>query len=56
MAEAEFNKKLKDHPLGNTHELAGFDRIRALEEAFLPPETAQKYEGTLGHMPRRAAE
>jgi len=56
IAEAEFNKKLADHPLGNTHEFAGFDRIRALEESFLPPETARKYEGTLGHMPRRAAE
>ena len=56
MAEAEFNRKLKDHPLGNTHEFAGFDRIRELEESFLPPETAQKYEGTLGHMPRKAAE
>lgn len=56
IAEAEFNKKLAYHPLGNTHEFAGFDRIRALEEAFLPPETARKYEGTLGHMPRRAAE
>ncbi len=56
MAEAEFNRTLKDHPLGNTHEFAGFDRIRELEESFLPPETAQKYEGTLGHMPKKAAE
>jgi len=56
MAEAEFGSAAKGHPLANTHQFAGFDRIRALEEAFLPPETAQKYEGTLGHMPRRAAE
>jgi hypothetical protein len=41
------------HPLSNVHAFAGFDEIRALEEAFLPPESARKYEGTLGHMPRR---
>lgn len=56
MAEAAFGDSVKGHPLSNVHEFAGFDRIRALEEAFLPAESAQKYEGTLGHMPRRAAE
>ncbi|MCW5746134.1 MAG: isocitrate lyase/PEP mutase family protein [Alphaproteobacteria bacterium] len=56
MAEAAFSDSVKGHPLSNVHEFAGFDRIRALEETFLPAESAQKYEGTLGHMPRRAAE
>jgi 2-methylisocitrate lyase-like PEP mutase family enzyme len=56
MAEAEFGNTIKGHPLANVHEFAGFDRIRALEEAFLPAEATQKYEGTLGHMPRRAAD
>lgn len=56
MAEAELDARSKSHAFGNTHVFAGFDRIRELEDAFLPPETAQKYEGTLGHMPRAAAE
>lgn len=55
MVEAELDTRSKGHPFGNTHVFAGFDRIRALEEAFLPPEAAEKYEGTLGHMPRPAA-
>ncbi len=55
MVEAELDARSKGHPFGNTHVFAGFDRIRALEEAFLPPEAAEKYEGTLGHMPRPAA-
>ena len=55
MVEAELDQRSKGHPFGNTHLFAGFDRIRALEEAFLPPEAAEKYEGTLGHMPRPAA-
>lgn len=55
MVEAELDALSKGHPFGNTHVFAGFDRIRALEEAFLPPEAAEKYEGTLGHMPRPAA-
>jgi 2-methylisocitrate lyase-like PEP mutase family enzyme len=56
MAEAEFGNATRGHPLFDVHEFAGFDRIRALEESFLPAEAAQKYEGTLGHMPRRAAD
>lgn len=56
MAEAELEARLRGHPFGNTHVFAGFDRIRELEAAFLPPEAAAKYEGTLGHMPRTAAE
>ncbi|MFO1080946.1 MAG: isocitrate lyase/PEP mutase family protein [Reyranellaceae bacterium] len=56
MAEAEHGAAHRGHPLNNTHVFAGFDRIREMEEAFLPPETARKYEGTLGHMPKRAAE
>ena len=40
------------HPLGSLHGFAGFDRIRALEEAYLPPEAMEKYDGTLGHLPQ----
>jgi 2-methylisocitrate lyase-like PEP mutase family enzyme len=54
MVEAEYEAAGRDHPLANVHEFAGFGRIRELEEAFLPAESAQKYEGTLGHMPKVA--
>ncbi|GGC26788.1 carboxyvinyl-carboxyphosphonate phosphorylmutase [Siccirubricoccus deserti] len=51
LAEAEVDARTKTHPLGNLHLFAGFDRIRALEEGFLPTESQQKYAGTLGHLP-----
>ncbi|MDN3565657.1 oxaloacetate decarboxylase [Paeniroseomonas aquatica] len=51
LAEAEVDARTKVHPLGNVHLFAGFDRIRALEEAFLPAGAQEKYAGTLGHMP-----
>lgn len=51
MAEFEFNERYKRHPLGDQHTFAGFDRIRAWEEAYLPREEQEKYEGTLGHLP-----
>jgi 2-methylisocitrate lyase-like PEP mutase family enzyme len=54
MVEADLDARSKGHPFGNTHIFAGFDRIRELEGLFLPPEAAEKYEGTLGHMPRAA--
>ncbi|HEV7457522.1 MAG TPA: isocitrate lyase/PEP mutase family protein [Roseococcus sp.] len=51
MAEAALDARFKQHPMGNLHGFAGFDRIRELEGQFLPAEAAGKYEGTLGHMP-----
>jgi 2-methylisocitrate lyase-like PEP mutase family enzyme len=51
LAEAEVDARGKAHPLGNLHLFAGFDRIRALEAEFMPPEAQGKYDGTLGHMP-----
>ena len=41
------------HPLGNVHQFAGFDRVRAWEEAYLPPEELEKYEGSVGHQPTK---
>ncbi|WP_135467443.1 isocitrate lyase/PEP mutase family protein [Crenalkalicoccus roseus] len=52
LAEAELDAAFKAHPLGDMHGFAGFDRIRELEAAFLPPEAGEKYAGTLGHMPQ----
>ncbi len=50
-AEARFAERFRDHPLGDLHTFAGFDRIRAWEEAYLPAEELDKYEGSVGHQP-----
>ena len=55
MAETEMGAAFKSRFPGDLHGFAGFDRIRALEEAYLPQEAAEKYAGTLGHMPRGGA-
>jgi 2-methylisocitrate lyase-like PEP mutase family enzyme len=52
-AEVELNQSLRGHPLADLHTFAGFDQIRAWEEAFLPAEELGKYEGTVGHQPSR---
>lgn len=51
MAEARMTERLSNHRLGNLHKFSGFDEIRALEQAYLPPEAQEKYEGGLGHRP-----
>jgi 2-methylisocitrate lyase-like PEP mutase family enzyme len=56
MAEWEFELEYRKHPLGDYHRFTGFDQVRAWEEAYLPPEEQDKYEGTLGHRPGVAAE
>jgi len=50
-AEARFAERFRGHPLGDLHTFAGFDRIRGWEEAFLPAEELEKYEGSVGHQP-----
>jgi 2-methylisocitrate lyase-like PEP mutase family enzyme len=50
-AETAFAETFRGHPLGDLHTFAGFDRIRAWEEAYLPPEDLEKYEGSIGHQP-----
>jgi len=48
-AEIEFQERLTKHPVGAFHELAGFPKIRELEEKYLPPkEVARKYTGSTG--------
>src|SRR5687768_4703895 len=48
-AEIDFEKKLIGHPMGAFHELAGFPKIKALEEKYLPAEEVQrKYDGAVG--------
>ncbi|HYC44174.1 MAG TPA: isocitrate lyase/PEP mutase family protein [Burkholderiales bacterium] len=48
-AEIDFQKRLAGHPMGAFHELAGFPRVKALEETYLPAEEVrQKYSGSVG--------
>jgi 2-methylisocitrate lyase-like PEP mutase family enzyme len=47
-AEIEFQKHLATHPMGAFHELAGFGKIRKMEEDYLPAEDLLKYDGTPG--------
>lgn len=54
MAEAAYDARFRQHPMGNLHGFSGFDRIREMEAEFLPEASAQKYEGGLGYAPRAA--
>ncbi len=54
MAEAAYDARFKQHPMGNLHGFAGFDRIREMEAKFLPAEAAEKYQGGLGYAPKAA--
>jgi 2-methylisocitrate lyase-like PEP mutase family enzyme len=51
-AEAAFIESYKKHPLNDVHTFAGFDAIRAAEEAFLPAEALEKYADSIGHLPQ----
>jgi 2-methylisocitrate lyase-like PEP mutase family enzyme len=54
MAEAAYDARFKQHPMGNLHGFSGFDRIREMEAEFLPEQSAQKYDGGLGYAPKAA--
>lgn len=49
--EQEFQESIADHPLSDLHAFAGFDRVRELEEKFLPEEEQEKYHRSIGHQP-----
>jgi 2-methylisocitrate lyase-like PEP mutase family enzyme len=53
LAEERFAEAFKTHPLGDVHTFAGFDQVRAWEEAFLPAEELDKYADSVGHQPAR---
>jgi 2-methylisocitrate lyase-like PEP mutase family enzyme len=55
-AEAEFARRFAGHPLGDLHTFAGFDRVRAWEEMFLPEEDLEKYADSIGHVPSTPSE
>jgi isocitrate lyase len=47
-AEVDFQTKLKAHPMGSFHDFAGFAKIKAMEEKYLPVEEMKKYEDSVG--------
>ena len=48
-AEIDFQRAGVGHPMSAFHELAGFERVKALEAKYLPPEEVQaKYDGAVG--------
>jgi 2-methylisocitrate lyase-like PEP mutase family enzyme len=50
LAEIEYEERMKNHPMGSCNEFAGFPRIKALEEKYLPQdEIKKKYEAAGGH-------
>jgi 2-methylisocitrate lyase-like PEP mutase family enzyme len=53
LAEQRFIERFAKHPLGDLHTFAGFDQVRAWEEAYLPPEELDKYVDSVGHQPGR---
>ncbi len=42
IAEIEYEKRLLNHPMGTSHEFAGFPQIMALEEKYLPTDELKK--------------
>jgi len=50
-AMLRFMEKFRDHPLGDLHTFAGFDRIRELERKYLGEEAMKKYADSVGHVP-----
>lgn len=51
-AQVEFMERMKGHPLEDWHAFAGFTKMKAMEEKFLPKEEVeQKYQSTLGYKP-----
>jgi hypothetical protein len=48
-AEIDFEKRSIGHPMASFHEMAGFTKIKALEEKYLPADEMQKkYDGAIG--------
>ena len=54
LAEQALRERLKDHPMGDYHDFAGFDEIVQLEEKFMHEDELQKYTDSVGHQPQRS--
>ncbi len=51
-AETRFMEGFKQHPLGDLHTFAGFDRVREWEREYLGEEAMKKYADSVGHVPK----
>ena len=51
-AETRFMQSFSQHPLGDLHTFAGFDRVRAWEREYLGEEAMKKYTDSVGHIPK----
>ena len=54
LVEKDFSEKFNQHPLGDFHGFAGFDKVMEWEQRFMGEAELAKYEGTLGHQPKAA--
>lgn len=53
LAEAHFSKQFEQHPMGDLHTFAGFNEIRAWEDAYLPQQEMDKYADSIGQQPEK---
>ena len=51
-AETRFMEAFRNHPLGDLHTFAGFDRVREWEREYLGEEAMKKYADSIGHVPK----
>ena len=52
VAETRFMEGFRNHPLGDLHTFAGFDRVREWEREYLGEEAMKKYADSVGHVPK----
>ncbi len=51
-AETRFMERFQQHPLGDLHTFAGFDRVREWEREYLGEAAMSKYADSVGHVPK----
>jgi 2-methylisocitrate lyase-like PEP mutase family enzyme len=51
LAEVDFDRQFRTHPLANVHGFAGFDQVAAWEREYLPTEEQDKYGDSVGYRP-----
>ena len=52
VAETRFMEGFQQHPLGDLHTFAGFDRVREWEREYLGEAAMSKYADSVGHVPK----
>lgn len=53
LAEVDFDRRFRSHPLANVHAFAGFDEVAAWEREFLPADDLDRYRDSVGYQPGR---